>query len=110
MDRRRRYSSPGLDSCNVDPGTAGWWINLAYAPRRTDGLEIAKAILLRAQAIHPEDPRIAFNLACYACVSGRIAEARDRLGKAIKLNKDIRQFALDDEDLKPLWDWIAGLE
>ena len=21
-----------------------------------------------------------------------------------------RKLALDDEDLKPLWDWIAGLE
>ena len=75
-----------------------------------ESIKKAEAILLRAQAIHPEDPRIAFNLACYACVSGRIVEARDRLEKAIKLNKDIRQFALDDEDLKPLWDWIGGLE
>ena len=26
------------------------------------------------------------------------------------LDKDIRGFALDDEDLRPLWDWIAGLK
>jgi hypothetical protein len=26
------------------------------------------------------------------------------------LDKDVRKLALDDEDLKSLWDWIAGLE
>ena len=28
----------------------------------------------------------------------------------LNFDKDIRGLALDDEDLKPLWDWIAGLE
>jgi Flp pilus assembly protein TadD len=60
----------------VEPQNAGWWINLAYSVRRAENVEKAEAILLRAQAICPEDPRIAFNLVCYACVSGRIAEAR----------------------------------
>ena len=94
----------------VDPGTAGWWISLAYALRRTESLEKAEAILLRAQAIHPNAGMIAFTLACYASVEGRVEEAKERLRHAINLDKDIRKFALDDEDLKPLWDWIAGLE
>ena len=34
----------------VDPQTAGWWISLAYAVRRIEGVEKAEAILLRAQA------------------------------------------------------------
>ena len=33
----------------VDPQTAGWWISLAYALRRTESVEKAEAILLRAQ-------------------------------------------------------------
>ena len=69
-----------------------------------------RAILLRAQAIHPKIAMIAFNLACYASVTGRMEEAKERLRHAIELDKDIRGLALDDEDLKPLWDWIAGLE
>jgi Flp pilus assembly protein TadD len=93
----------------VDPKTAGWWISLAYALRRTKGVEKAKAILLRAQAIHPEVAMIAFNLACYASVSGRFEEAKERLRHAIDLDKDIRRLAMDDEDLRPLWDWIGGL-
>ena len=94
----------------VDPQTAGWWISLAYAVRRTESVEKAEAILLRAQAIHPKVAMIAFNLACYASVSGRIEDAKARLRHAIELDKDIRELALDDEDLKPLWNWIASLE
>jgi len=60
----------------VDPKTAGWWISLAYALRRTESVEKAEAILLRAQAIHPKIAMIAFNLACYASVTGRMEEAK----------------------------------
>ena len=94
----------------VEPETAGWWISLAYALRRTESVEKAEAILLQAQAIHPKVAMIAFNLACYASVAGRMEEAKERLQHAIKLDKDIRGLALEDEDLKPLWDWIGGLK
>ena len=50
----------------VDPQTAGWWISLAYALRRTESIEKAEAILLRAQAIHPEVAIIAFNVSVRA--------------------------------------------
>jgi hypothetical protein len=53
---------------------------------------------------------IAFNLACYASSAGRIGEAKERLLHAIKLDKDIRGSALDDEDLRPVWDWISTLD
>jgi hypothetical protein len=31
------------------------------------------------------------------------------LKHALDLDRDVRVLARDDEDLKPLWDWIAGL-
>ena len=31
----------------VDPGTAGWWISLAYAVRRAESVDKAESILLR---------------------------------------------------------------
>jgi len=70
----------------------------------------AEAILLRAQSIHPKVSMIAFSLACYASVTGRMEEAKERLRRAIDLDKDVRKLAPDDEDLKSLWDWLAGLE
>jgi Flp pilus assembly protein TadD len=94
----------------VEPENEAWWIGLAYSIRRSEGVEKAEAILLRAQAIHPKVAMIVFNLACYASVTGRMEEAKKRLRDAIALDKDIRRLAIDDEDLKSLWDWIAGFE
>jgi tetratricopeptide (TPR) repeat protein len=70
----------------VDPGTAGWWISLAYSVRRSEGIEQAEAILQRAQAIHPKVAMIAFNLSCYASVTGRMEDAKARLRNAIELD------------------------
>jgi lipopolysaccharide biosynthesis regulator YciM len=50
----------------VEPENAGWWISLAYAVRRTESVENAEAILLRAHAMHPKVAMIAILLACYA--------------------------------------------
>ena len=94
----------------VEPENAGWWISLAYAVRRTESVQKAEAILLRAQAVHPKVAMIAFNLACYASVTGRMEQAKERLRHAIELDKEARKLALRDEDLKPLWDWIGGLK
>jgi hypothetical protein len=44
---------------------------------------------------------IAFNLACYASVTGRIEEAKERLRHAIELDKEARRLALQGEDLDP---------
>jgi lipopolysaccharide biosynthesis regulator YciM len=60
----------------VQPENAASWICFAYALRRTDCVENAEAILLRAQAICPEGSQNRFRPRPYACVSGRIAEAR----------------------------------
>ena len=94
----------------LEPENAAWWISLAYSIRRSESVEKAEAILLRAQAIHPKVAMIAFNLACYASLAGRMEEAKERLRHAIDLDKDIRELALEDEDLRPLWDWIGGLK
>jgi len=73
----------------------------------------------RAKAISPqsayaafqdsESALIAFNLACYARVAGHMEEAKARLKHAIDLDKDIRRLALDDEDLRSLWDWSSRI-
>jgi hypothetical protein len=39
-----------------------------------------------------------------------LEEAKERLRHAIDLDKDVRELALDDDDLKPLWDWIGSLK
>jgi len=93
----------------ADPGNPAAWISFAYAVRRAENIEAAEAILLKACAWHPQSALIAFNLACYASVTGHIEEAKARLQQAIDLDNDIRPLALDDEDLRPLWDWIGRI-
>ena len=68
----------------VEPENEAWWINLAYSVRRSEGVEKAEALLLRAQSIHPKVAMIAFSLACYASVTGRIEEAKVRLRHAVE--------------------------
>ncbi len=94
----------------IEPARPEWWINLAYSSRRSESIEEAEAILLRARDIHSMNAVIAFNLACYANVTGRIDEAKGRLRHAIALDKEILELALNDEDLQGLRDWIASLE
>ena len=37
-------------------------------------------------------------------------EAKLHLGHTINLDENVQRLALDDEDLRPLWDWIGGLK
>jgi hypothetical protein len=53
---------------------------------------------------------VAFNLASYASVMGCMEEAKECLRYAIDLDKDVHPVALDDEDLKPPWDWMGSLK
>ena len=83
---------------------------MAYAVRRCESIEKAEAILLEAHEIHPDNVIIMLNLASYASVTGRTEEAKVRLRRAIKLDRGVRQLALEVADLRPLWDWISRLD
>ncbi|HEY8240182.1 MAG TPA: hypothetical protein VIH35_01985 [Kiritimatiellia bacterium] len=80
-----------------------YFVLLAYATRRAEGIEPAEFILKEAQLRFPEVAAIAFNLACYACQSGRNDQAMEHLHHAFKLDPAYKRLALEDEDLTPLW-------
>jgi len=63
---------------------------------------------LPASEKFPEEPIIAYNLACYACQMGNMDHCRHWLQRALKLlGKDqFKKMALNDTDLQPLWDEI----
>ena len=50
-----------------------------------------------------------YNLACYICQLGDLEKAKTTLHRAFKLEPQFRVMALDDEDLKPLWETIEGI-
>lgn len=91
----------------VLPEEPAGWLHAAYAARRmrAGGIEQAQALLLPAADQFPEEPVIAFNLACYACQLDQLDAARRWFERACQIGgkKEIRVMALADEDLKPLW-------
>ena len=87
------------------------WLQQAYALRRVQGggLQAAWDALLPAVERFPKEANIPYNLACYACQLGNLAEAREWLRRAIKVGRKerIKFMALADEDLKSLWTEVA---
>jgi Flp pilus assembly protein TadD len=95
------------------PGSANSWLHRSYALRRaTDGgLAKARAALEPAAERFPEEPVISYNLSCYACQMQDLNEARVWLQRALKVGKkkEIKNMALADPDLEPLWEEIRRL-
>jgi hypothetical protein len=52
---------------------------------------------------------VPYNLACYCAQTGRLSEAMAWLQKAIEISgeRDVRAQALEDPDLKPIWNEIT---
>lgn len=93
------------------PDRSSGWIHRAYCLRRVKGgsLELAWEALHPAYERFPSVVIIPFNLACYAAQLGRLDEAWSWLHKAMEISGQIdqvKEMALADEDLQPLWDRI----
>jgi tetratricopeptide (TPR) repeat protein len=89
-----------------EPHNVQWTISLAYATRRAYSTATAMEILLNAVTKFPKEGAIPYNLACYYCQLGQIEKAKCYLRKAFALDLNWRKAALEDEDLRPLWDTI----
>ncbi len=87
------------------------WIGWAFALRELNRVEDAKVVLLEAESLHGEMCALVhYNLACYYCLLGEQVEAKKRLRIACKMDKQWKKAALDDEDLKAMWDDIAAMK
>jgi hypothetical protein len=95
----------------IYPDRASPWINLAYSTRRKTGggIDQAKEILLEAEPNFPKVYMIPFNLACYESQLHWFKEAEKWFKKAMAIDeKTVKKLAIDDPDLKPLWDSMSG--
>jgi len=93
----------------VDPTDSRWPLAWAYATRRAESVDAARFILIAAWELHEKEPLIPYNIACYMCQLGQNEIAKGMLEVAFKLSPEMRAAALDDEDLKPMWDQMAGM-
>jgi tetratricopeptide (TPR) repeat protein len=90
------------------PEEVQWVVSYAYASRRAESIAAAKEILLNAEAKFPKETIIKYNLACYCCQMGDVENAKNYLKKAFEIDSSWRSLALEDEDLKPLWDSLQA--
>ena len=86
------------------PDNVQWTISLAYATRRAYSIDVAMEILIDAEAKFPREAAIPYNLACYYCQLGEMKTRQTLSKKAFEIDLDWRMAALEDEDLRPLWD------
>ena len=95
------------------PERSSGWVHQAYSLRRvsSDGLQQAWDSLLPAYEKFPGEPTIAYNLSCYACAMRETEQARAWFRRALKIGdrERIKEKALVDPDLEPLWDEIQKL-
>ncbi len=95
----------------VAPETPTGWINQSFALHELKGTAEARSQLLAVVKKFPRVSTIPYNLACYACQLGDLHESIAWLAKASALagKSAIKQMALADRDLEPLWPAILKL-
>ncbi len=79
------------------------WIAWAFALREKQRIAEARDTLLRAEREIPEPGALVdYNLACYYCLLGDLAEARRRLKRACAREPEWKAEAASDPDLAAL--------
>ena len=94
---------------NYDPAKAEWALAFAYATRRAASIKNAREILLNTLRLHPNDPSVHYNLACYECQLGNLQVAKQHLAQATKADSRFKLVALNDPDLESLWSEVGQM-
>lgn len=95
--------------CELLPDCAAAWICQANTVRELRGAESAAELLMSIFYRFPEDPVIAYNLACYLAACGELRQACYWLLQAFEKDTDnnLKSVALADPDLKGLWETLG---
>lgn len=84
------------------------WIHQSYTLHELKQTSEALLLLEPLADRFPDTDLIPYNLACYACQLGDLLGAQSWLERAAKKNgfRPLKQMALEDPDLRPLWEFI----
>lgn len=84
------------------PDVAYNWINWAYALRELGSIELARDVASKALFLHPKEPVLFFNMACYCSLLGELVLADSHLRRAVILESSFAEDAMTDPDLANL--------
>jgi len=89
---------------------ASGWIDLSYALHELKQTQEAWDNLFGVAGQFPKIPTISYNLACYACQLGKMWEGEQWLKRAFDVGDrgELKEMALGDADLKPLWEKVKS--
>ena len=98
----------GEELTRVSPDHPGGWINHANALFYLKRGQEAYDLLKPTQKTFPDNEAIPYNLSCYACQFGNLELAARWFKRAQKVGdpEQIREVALNDPDMEPLWESI----
>jgi len=95
----------------VAPERPTAWINSATVLHALNETRAAWDTLYNVMERFPKMPLIPYNLACYACVLGRMDDSLKMLERAVAVGgKEMQEMAQEDPDLRPIWSQIAVVE
>lgn len=99
----------GRELTTRQPEREAGWIGRAFALRELQRVAEAKAVLLEAEPLHGcTSAVLSYNLACYDSLLGELPAALQRLHAACRMDRSLKNAALDDPDLQALRDEDAG--
>ena len=108
LERWEEATILGKSALKQHPLNGEFYLVTSYATRRCENLELAREILSSGNPVLMNEAIFHYNLACYDCQLGDEERAKAGLQRAIRLDRQFRQTALEDDDLRPLWEWLAG--
>ncbi len=91
------------------PEEAVGWVNRSFCLHEMERTAEARDNLLPVMEKFPDDAVMRYNLACYECQLGRLAQAKHWLEESFEIGDPwkLKLMALDDPDLEPLWGGIG---
>ena len=93
----------------LDPKRADAWIHRSFALHELKRTQEAFDQLLPVVKKFRKVWTIPYNLACYCAQLGRLKEGEQWFNKAMSIDEPtVRRAAMNDPDLKPLWDSFGG--
>jgi tetratricopeptide (TPR) repeat protein len=97
----------GKGALRYYPDFGALYLATAHAVRNCFGAAEAKAVIAAGETFLEEEAVFHYMLACYDSALGNLIDAKEGLTRAFELQKSLREKALDEPDLEPLWESLG---
>lgn len=91
-----------LELCQLRPEATSGFIHAAFCLHEMGNTTAARRKLLEGPPSLIKEANYFYNLACYECVLGNLAEARRLLETSFSMDAKYKEFAKTDPDLRTL--------